>query len=101
MANPLIECIPNYSEARRPEVVEAILASIRAVEGVVILDKHSDLDHNRTVVTLIGTPGCREEAAFQSIKKAGELINLTSTLRPPSHWRPPTWYPLCPSRTLA
>ena len=76
MANPLIECIPNYSEARRPEVVEAILASIRAVEGAVILDKHSDLDHNRTVVTLIGAPAAVEEAAFQSIKKAGELINL-------------------------
>jgi len=76
MANPLVECIPNYSEARRPEVVEAILASIRAVEGVVILDKHSDLDHNRTVVTLIGAPAAVEEAAYQSIKKAGELIDL-------------------------
>jgi glutamate formiminotransferase/formiminotetrahydrofolate cyclodeaminase len=76
MANPLVECIPNYSEARRPEVVEAILASIRAVEGVVILDKHSDMDHNRTVVTLIGSPAAVSEAAYQSIKKAAELINL-------------------------
>lgn len=76
MPNPLVECIPNYSEARRPEVVEAILASIRSVPGVTILDKHSDLDHNRTVVTMIGAPAGVEEAAFQSIKKAGELINL-------------------------
>jgi glutamate formiminotransferase len=76
MANPLVECIPNYSDARRPEVVEAILTSIRAVEGVVILDSHSDMDHNRTVVTLIGAPAAVEEAAFQSIKKAGELIDL-------------------------
>ncbi|MHC1739663.1 MAG: glutamate formimidoyltransferase [Anaerolineaceae bacterium] len=76
MANPMVECIPNYSEARRPEVVEAILASIRAVAGVHILDKHSDLDHNRTVVTMIGAPAAVEEAAFQSIKKAGELIDL-------------------------
>jgi glutamate formiminotransferase len=76
MANPLVECIPNYSEARRPEVVEAILASIQAVPGVHILDKHSDLDHNRTVVTMIGAPAAVEEAAFQSIKKAGELIDL-------------------------
>jgi len=76
MPNPLVECIPNYSEARRPEVVEAILDSIRAVSGVHILDRHSDLDHNRTVVTMIGAPAAVEEAAFQSIKKAAELINL-------------------------
>lgn len=76
MTNPLVECIPNFSEARRPEVVEAILASIRAVPGVHILDRHSDLDHNRTVVTMIGAPAAMEEAAFQSIKKAAELINL-------------------------
>ena len=76
MSNPLVECIPNFSDARRPEVVEAILASIRTVDGVVILDKHSDLDHNRTVVTFVGSPAGVEEAAFRSIKKAAELINL-------------------------
>lgn len=76
MPNPLVECIPNYSDARRPEVVEAILASILAVKGVQILDRHSDLDHNRTVVTMIGSPAAIEKAAFQSIKKAAELINL-------------------------
>jgi glutamate formiminotransferase/formiminotetrahydrofolate cyclodeaminase len=76
MPNPLVECIPNYSEARRPEVVEAILAAISAVPGVHILDRHSDLDHNRTVVTMIGAPAAVEEAAYQSIKKAAELINL-------------------------
>ncbi len=76
MPNPLVECIPNYSDARRPEVVEAIIASIQAIKGVQILDRHSDLDHNRTVITLIGAPAAVEEAAFQSIKKAAELINL-------------------------
>jgi glutamate formiminotransferase/formiminotetrahydrofolate cyclodeaminase len=76
MTNPLVECIPNYSEARRPEVVEAILASIQSVKGIIVLDKHSDLDHNRTVVTMIGSPAAIEEASFQSIKKAAELINL-------------------------
>jgi glutamate formiminotransferase/formiminotetrahydrofolate cyclodeaminase len=76
MSNPLVECIPNYSEARRPEVVEAILSAIRSVNGVVILDKHSDLDHNRTVVTMVGAPAAVEEAAFRSIKKAAELIDL-------------------------
>lgn len=76
MTSPLVACIPNYSDARSPEVVEAILASISAVEGAVILDKHSDVDHNRTVVTMVGKPSAIEEAAFQSIKKAAELIDL-------------------------
>ena len=57
MPNPLIECIPNFSEARRPEVVDEIIASITAVDGITLLDRHSDLDHNRTVVTYIGA-GC-------------------------------------------
>lgn len=78
MPNPLVECIPNYSEARRPEVVEAILKSIQDVPGVHILDRHSDLDHNRTVVTLVGAPAAVEEAAFQSIATAARLIDLNT-----------------------
>ncbi len=76
MPAPLVECIPNFSEARRPEVVEAILGSIRSVPGVRILDHHSDIDHNRTVVTYVGTPAAVEEAAFQAIRTASEQINL-------------------------
>ena len=76
MPQPLIECIPNFSEARRPEVVEAIITAIQAVGGVSVLDRHSDLDHNRTVITMVGAPDPIEEAAFQSIKKAQELIDL-------------------------
>lgn len=76
MQQPLIECIPNYSEARRPEVVDAIVNSILTVPGVTVLDRHSDIDHNRTVITMVGTPAAIEEAAFQSIKKSQELIDL-------------------------
>lgn len=76
MPSPLIECIPNYSEARRPEVIEAILQSITQVQGVTVLDRHSDMDHNRTVITFVGDPQAVEEAAYQSIAKAAELINL-------------------------
>lgn len=76
MSQPLIECIPNYSEARRPEVMDAIVNSILAVPGVTVLDRHSDIDHNRTVITMVGTPAAIEEAAFQSIKKSQELIDL-------------------------
>jgi glutamate formiminotransferase/formiminotetrahydrofolate cyclodeaminase len=76
MTQALVECIANYSEARRPEVVEAIMGSITGVPGVRLLDRHSDLDHNRTVLTFVGAPQSVEEAAFRSIAKAGELINL-------------------------
>ena len=75
MPSPLVECIPNFSEARRSEVVEAIVAAIAAA-GVTVLDRHSDSDHNRTVVTYVGSPGAVEEAAFQGVRKAAELINL-------------------------
>ncbi len=76
MTNPIVECIANYSEARRPEVIEAIAQSILDVPGVHLLDRHSDLDHNRTVLTFAGPPPGVEEAAFRSIATAAELINL-------------------------
>lgn len=76
MPTPLIECIPNFSEARRPEVVDQIVAAITSVEGARLLDRSSDLDHNRTVVTFAGPPEAVEEAAFRAIKLASELIDL-------------------------
>jgi glutamate formiminotransferase/formiminotetrahydrofolate cyclodeaminase len=76
MAQPILECIPNFSEARRPDVIEAIMSAVTSILGVTLLDRHSDLDHNRTVLTFIGPPDAVEEAAFRSIAKAAELINL-------------------------
>jgi glutamate formiminotransferase / formiminotetrahydrofolate cyclodeaminase len=76
MPSPLVECIPNFSEARRPEIVEQIAQSILKVPGVQILDRHSDLDHNRTVITYVGAPAAVEEAAFQAIGCAGQWIDL-------------------------
>ncbi len=76
MTQPVVECIPNFSEARRPEVVEDIVKAIMAVSGVHVLDRHSDMDHNRTVITFVGSPAAVEEAAFQSIARAAELIDL-------------------------
>jgi glutamate formiminotransferase/formiminotetrahydrofolate cyclodeaminase len=76
MPKPLVECITNFSEARRPEIVEQIMDSIRSVEGVHILDHHSDTDHNRTVVTYLGAPSAVEQAAFLSIETAASLIDL-------------------------
>ena len=72
----LVECIPNFSEARRPEVVEKIAMSITSVKGIHLLDRSSDLDHNRTVLTFAGPPEAVEESAFLAIKTASELIDL-------------------------
>jgi glutamate formiminotransferase/formiminotetrahydrofolate cyclodeaminase len=76
MTKAIVECIPNYSEARRPDIVEAIMNAVTSIEAVSLLDRHSDLDHNRTVLTFVGPPEAVEEAAFRSIAKASELINL-------------------------
>ena len=72
----LIECIPNFSEARRPEVIDQIIAAITSVEGARLLDRSSDLDHNRTVLTFAGPLQAVEEAAFRAIRTAAELIDL-------------------------
>jgi len=76
MTTQLIECIPNFSEARRPEVIDQIAAAIESVSEVKLLDRSSDLDHNRTVLTFAGSLAGVEEAAFRAIKTAAELIDL-------------------------
>jgi glutamate formiminotransferase/formiminotetrahydrofolate cyclodeaminase len=76
MSTQLIECIPNFSEARRPEVIDQIVAAIQSVNEVKLLDRSSDLDHNRTVLTFAGSPLGVEEAAFRAIQTAAELIDL-------------------------
>ncbi len=72
----IVECIPNFSEARRPEVVDQIVAAVESVAEVSLLDRSSDNDHNRTVLTFAGPPQPVAEAAFRAIKIAGELINM-------------------------
>ena len=76
MPAPLVECIPNFSEGRRPEVVESIRSAIAAVSGVRVLDLHSDADHNRSVITFAGSPPAVAQAAFAAIARAAELIDL-------------------------
>ena len=73
----LVECVPNFSEGRRPEVLEAILASIRAVPGVKLIDHSMDASHHRAVVTFVGLGNACVEAAFRAIAKARDLIDLT------------------------
>lgn len=72
----IVECVPNFSEGRRPEVVEAIVEAIAEVEGVRVLDKEMDKDHNRAVVTFVGEPEPVRKAAFAGCAKACELIDM-------------------------
>ena len=72
----IVECIPNFSEGRRADVIEAIAAAIRSVPGIRLLGSDPDPDHNRTVVTFVGEPEPVEEAAFRAIAAAQKLINL-------------------------
>jgi len=73
----LVECVPNFSEGRRPEVIDEICNAITSEDGVVLLDKEMDVDHNRAVVTFVCHPGKAVEAAFRGYRKAAELIDMT------------------------
>ncbi len=72
----LVECVPNFSEGRRQEVIDQIVQEIANVPQVWILDVESDKDHNRSVVTCVGEPEAALEAMFRAIARAAELINL-------------------------
>ncbi len=72
----LVESVPNFSEGRRESVVKAIVSEAEKYDGVWVLDWSMDADHNRSVVTLIGTPEKIVDALFDMVKKATELIDL-------------------------
>ena len=72
----IIECVPNFSEGRDKNVINAIASAIEQTEGVRLLNVDPGADTNRTVVTFIGDPDSVQEAAFQAIKKAAELIDM-------------------------
>lgn len=72
----IIECIPNFSEGRNPATIQALIAAVESVPGVRVLDRTSDPDHHRSVLTFAGEPDAAVEAAFQAIRIATELIDL-------------------------
>ena len=72
----LVECVPNFSDGRRPEVIDAVCAQIASVPGVRVIDREMDADHNRAVVTFVGPIDGAVEAAFRAMRKAAELIDL-------------------------
>ena len=73
----LIECVPNFSEGCDRKILDSIVASVCAVNNVTLLDMDPGAETNRTVFTFVGTPEAVIEAAFQAIKKASELIDMT------------------------
>lgn len=72
----MVECVPNFSEGRNPEIIKQITDEISSTEGVSLLNVDPGKDTNRTVVTLVGSPEACVEACFKAIKKAGELIDM-------------------------
>jgi glutamate formiminotransferase/formiminotetrahydrofolate cyclodeaminase len=73
---PIIECVPNFSEGRNTQIIQWITDEIKSVEGVRLLNVDPGKATNRTVVTFVGSPESVVEAAFRSIRKAGELIDM-------------------------
>ena len=72
----LIECVPNFSEGRDPNIIRPITDAIESVDGVSLLDVDPGASTNRTVVTFVGSPDAAVEAAFRAIQKAAELIDM-------------------------
>ncbi|MFL5556905.1 MAG: glutamate formimidoyltransferase [Gemmatimonadaceae bacterium] len=72
----LVECVPNFSEGRRGDVVDAIRDAIASVEGVSVLDVSSDASHNRSVITFVAPVETAVDAAFAGISAAAERIDL-------------------------
>lgn len=72
----VIECVPNFSEGRRKDVIDKIVHSIRSVPGTKVLDVEMDPDHNRSVVTFAGGKESIQESAFRGARAAVELIDL-------------------------
>ena len=78
MSDKLIECVPNFSEGQNPDVIKQITDEIEKIDGIKLLDVDPGYDMNRTVVTFVGEPEQVKEAAFQAIKKAAELIDMST-----------------------
>ncbi|HET6972819.1 MAG TPA: glutamate formimidoyltransferase [Pyrinomonadaceae bacterium] len=72
----LVECIPNFSEGRRPEIVHQIAEAIAGIKPACVLDTHIDPDHNRSVITFVAPPDKVVDAAVSAVRRASELIDM-------------------------
>src|SRR5436309_8180518 len=75
--NGIVECVPNFSEGRRPDVVDAIVNAITSVSNVYLLGREMDADHNRAVITIVGPPDSIGDAAVRGVEAAMNHIDLT------------------------
>ena len=72
----IVECVPNFSEGRNKEIIDALGNSVKSVSGVKLLSVEPDKDYNRTVVSFVGDPKAVVNAAFEATQKAAELIDM-------------------------
>ncbi len=72
----LVECVPNFSEGRNRGTIQALVAAVKAIKGVYVLDEEMDYDHHRAVLTIAGDPEAVAEAAFQAARVARDRIDL-------------------------
>ena len=72
----LVECVPNFSEGRKAETVERIAQAIESIKGATVLNRHLDVDHNRSVITFVAEPERVIDAALRAVGTAAELIDL-------------------------
>ena len=80
--NRLVECVPNFSEGRRPETIDALVETIHSVPGAVVLDRQSDADHNRSVLTFIGPPEAVAEAYLALHRQPADAWTFEQEIRP-------------------
>jgi len=72
----LVECVPNFSEGRKPEIVSRIATAIESVKGAIVLNRHIDPDHNRSVITFVASPEIIIDAAVRAVATAAAEIDL-------------------------
>jgi glutamate formiminotransferase len=77
---PLVECVPNFSEGRKSETIQLIANAIQSVDTACVLDTHIDPDHNRSVITFVAAPDRIVDAAFQAVARATQLIDMRTHL---------------------
>src|SRR5215212_6669990 len=73
----IVECVPNFSEGRKEEVVRALVEAVESVAGALVLGTHVDPDHNRSVITFVAPPETIVEAAVRVVRRAAELIDMS------------------------
>jgi len=76
--DPIVECVPNISDGRNPNAIKEVIDAIEAVADVRLLDVDPGEKTNRTVITFVGPPAAVEEAAFQTVKRAAEVIDMAA-----------------------